>query len=93
MALGKWLVQIGVWIETHFPAKINAAEVEQRIAAIENEVGNVSRLVEDIKKVYFTRLELQSEQIAALEKVSQSFTSDINKTKLMLLNQRQTTGR
>lgn len=89
MSLSKTLVSLGTWIEKHFPEKLTAAEVNARYADMESAVAEAARRAQHANE---TNIGLQV-RVAELEKQCATFTSDMNKTKIMLLTQRQTAGR
>jgi predicted nucleic acid-binding Zn-ribbon protein len=86
MSLGNKLMALGQWIEKRFPEKLTAAEVNARYDALESAVEVVARrsaTQDEVIQNLVTRL-------VELEKRAETFNSDINKTKVMLLTQRQT---
>jgi hypothetical protein len=89
MALAKTLVALGNWIESHFPEKVTAAEIETRILTIEGQLG-VSGSVGVQHQELIAGLQAR---VAELERKAELTTSEMNKTKIMLLTQRQTAGR
>lgn len=89
MSLAKTLVTIGNWIEKHFPEKITAAEIEHRVQCVESALGQVARANVTQDEVIANLVA----RVVELEKKNELFTSDMNKTKIMLLTQRQTAGR
>lgn len=96
MSLSKTLVALGTWIEKHFPEKLTASEVNAHIQDIctaqteqAEKIGDVARGIQAQNEYIATLVT----RLADLEKKSEMFTSDMNKTKIMLLTQRQTAGR
>lgn len=89
MALAKTLVALGNWIEAHFPEKITAAEIEHRVQSVESALGQVARANVTQDEVIASLVT----RVVELEKQNATFTSDMNKTKIMLLTQRQGAGR
>lgn len=96
MSLSKTLVSLGTWIEKHFPEKLTAGEVHAQFRRYEATMTSLEELQGELGR----RINTQNESIGALvariaelEKQNAVFTSDMNKTKIMLLTQRQTAGR
>jgi hypothetical protein len=86
MSLGNKLMALGQWIEKRFPEKLTATEVKARMRTIEVDLEYVNQE----RKSHETRLAALADRVAALEVKAETFNSDINKTKVMLLTQRQT---
>jgi hypothetical protein len=89
MALSKTLISLGNWIEKHFPEKLTASEVREQIAKIEYSAADNARGIQSQNEVIGTLVS----RIAELEKKAETLNSDMNKTKVMLITQRQTAGR
>lgn len=85
MAVGKTLMALGAWIEKRFPEKVSAAEVYKDIDALATAVAELAKLFHDHKQEIAPYLS----RISDLEKKAENFSSDISKTKLMLITQRQ----
>lgn len=96
MSLSKTLISLGTWIEKHFPERLTAEEVHAQFSRYEATMTSLEELQGELGRCVKTQNDyigaLQA-RVAELEKKSELFNSDMNKTKIMLLTQRQTAGR
>jgi hypothetical protein len=89
MALSKTLIALGNWIEKRFPEKLTAGEVREQIAKIEYATADNARGIQTQNEVIGSLVA----RIVELEKKAETLNSDMNKTKVMLITQRQSVGR
>jgi len=73
--VGRFLIKLGEWFNRHFPEKLSAEDVYQKLAAIELRLHDVTRLEEKISVLAGT-VAIKSDQLAELAKKVEVLTSE-----------------
>lgn len=89
MGLSKTLIALGTWIDKRFPEKLTASVVSDTLAKIEYSISDIARRVQEVQELATAT----ANRVGELEKKFDVVNSDMTKTKLMLMTQRQAAGR
>jgi hypothetical protein len=73
--IGKFLINLGVWFNKHFPEKMSADEVYSKIAAIELRLHDVSVLHQNVLELQATNVQT-GELLATLSKKVEALTTE-----------------
>lgn len=73
--IGKFLINLGVWFNKHFPEKMSTDEVYSKITAIELRLHDVTDLDLRIEEIGNSHIAM-GEQIAALSKKVEGLTTE-----------------
>ena len=73
--VGKFLINLGQWFNKHFPEKISADEVYQKIAAIELRLHEVTQLDQKFQ-LWAEAIDQQNDQIVALARKVEVLTTE-----------------